>query len=93
MIKTFKDRETEKIYKQIYSTKIPADIQKIALRKLILIDNAKSINDLRMPPGNRLERLSGDREGQHSIRINDKYRICFVEDGGDYYSVEITDYH
>ncbi len=93
MIKTFKDKETEKIYNQVYSAKVPADIQKIALRKMIMIDNASSINDLRMPPGNRLERLSGDREGQHSIRINDKYRICFVEENGDYYSVEVTDYH
>ncbi len=93
MIKTFRDKETEKIYNQVYSTKIPDDIQRIALRKLIMIDNASSINDLRMPPGNRLERLSGDREGQHSIRINDKYRICFVEENGDYYNVEVTDYH
>ena len=58
-----------------------------------MINNASSINDLRIPPGNRLEKLFGDREGQYSIRINDQYRICFIEDNGDFYDVEITDYH
>lgn len=63
------------------------------LRKLIMLDNASCINDLRVPPGNRLEKLSGDRSGQYSIRINDQYRICFTENDGDFYDVEITDYH
>lgn len=93
MIRSFNDKETEKVYNQIFSRKLPGSIQKIALRKLIMIDNAISIKDLRMPPGNHLERLSGEREGQYSIRINDKYRICFKEDDGDYYDVEIIDYH
>ena len=93
MIRSFNNKETEKVYNQIFSAKLPESIQRIALRKLIMIDNAESINDLRVPPGNRLERLSGGREGQYSIRINDRYRICFVEDNGDYYNVEIVDYH
>ena len=92
-IKSIADKETEKINNQIYSKKLPTDIQRIALRKLILIDNAVSINDLRVPPGNRLEELHGDREGQYSIRINDQFRICFSFDGGDAYDVEIVDYH
>ena len=93
MIKSFKDKETEKIYKQIFSRKLPADIQKIALRKLIMMDNAKDINDLHIPPSNHLEQLHGDREGQYSIRINDQFRICFLYEDGDYLQVEITDYH
>ena len=93
MIKSFNNKDTEKIYNQIFSTKLPNTIQRMALRKLIMIDNATSINDLRVPPGNRLEQLSGSREGQYSIRINDRYRICFVEKNGDYYNVEIVDYH
>ena len=93
MIKTFRDKETEKIYNQEFSSKLPNNIQRIALRKLIMIDNAKNINDLRIPPNNRLEKLSGDREGQYSIRINDQFRICFREDNCDFYNVEITDYH
>ena len=84
MIKTFADRETEKIYKQIASRKLPHDIQRIALRKLIMMDNAGCLDDLKVPPGNRLEQLSGKRKGQYSIRINDQYRICFNVDGNDY---------
>ena len=93
MIKSFADKETEKVYKQIFSRKLPHDIQRIALRKLIMLDNAAGLDDLRIPPSNHLEALSGDRKGQYSIRINDKYRICFVPDGNNYYKVEITDYH
>ena len=93
MIRSFKDKETEKIYHQQYSRVLPASIQRTALRKLIMMDNAQSINDLRMPPSNHLERLHGDREGQYSIRINDKYRICFVYSGIDAFDVEIVDYH
>ena len=93
VIKSFADRETERIYNQEFSRKLPSDIQRIALRKLIMLDAAENINDLRIPPANRLEQLHGDREGQHSIRINDKYRICFTEKDGDYYDVEIVDYH
>ena len=93
MIKSFADAETEKIYHQVFSKKLPQTIQRIALRKLILIDNAGCVEDLRVPPGNRLEQLQGDREGQYSIRINDQYRICFTADGNDFLDVEIVDYH
>jgi proteic killer suppression protein len=94
MIKGFADKETEKVYNQIFSKKLPGDIQRIALRKMILIYNAGSLEDLRVPPGNRLESLHGDREGQYSIRINDQYRICFsVKEKNNFYSVEIVDYH
>ncbi len=93
MIEGFKDKETEKVFNQIFSKKLPNDIQPIALRKLILIDNAQSVEDLRVPPGNHLERLQGDREGQYSIKINDQYRICFIADGNRFSEIEITDYH
>jgi proteic killer suppression protein len=93
MIKSFRNKETEKIYSREASLKLPREIQHVALRKLRMINNAKNINDLRIPPANRLEKLSGNREGQHSIRINDQWRICFVWRDGDAYDVEITDYH
>ncbi|MDO4204410.1 MAG: type II toxin-antitoxin system RelE/ParE family toxin [Selenomonadaceae bacterium] len=93
MIKSFKDKETQKIYNQQFSTKLPHNIQRIALRKLIMIDNAANVNDLRIPPNNHLEELHGDRKGQHSIRINEQYRICFREQNGDYFDLEIVDYH
>ena len=93
MIKSFKNKETEGIYYQITSRKLPQAIQKVALRKLIMIDNAESLDDLRVPPGNRLEALKGDRAGQYSIRINDQYRICFRMEGNEVADVEIVDYH
>jgi len=93
MIKSFKGKETEKIYRKEVSRKIPRDIQQVAIRKLRMINNAKNINDLRIPPANRLEKLSGNRHGQHSIRINDQWRVCFVWRSGEAYEVEITDYH
>ena len=93
MIKSFADKETEKIYDQIFSRKLPQNIQRTALRKLIMLDNAGCLEDLRVPPANRLEALHGDREGQYSIRINDQYRICFRYDGRDCRDVEIVDYH
>ena len=93
MIKSFADKETEKVYQQIFSKKLPHDIQRVALRKLILIDNAGCLEDLRIPPANHLEQLSGDRKGQYSIRINDQFRICFIVDGNNFYEVEIVDYH
>ena len=93
MIKSFADKETEKIYNQVYSKKLPTDIQRIALRKLIMINNASGLNDLKVPPSNHLEKLSGDRKGQYSIRINDQWRICFKWEGRDAYDVEIVDYH
>ena len=93
MIKSFADKETEKIYYQTFSRKLPQSIQRVALRKLIMIDNAGCLEDLRVPPANRLEALHGDREGQYSIRINDQYCICFVVDGNCFYDVEVVDYH
>ncbi|MFN3983706.1 MAG: type II toxin-antitoxin system RelE/ParE family toxin [Caldilinea sp.] len=93
MIKTFRDNEAQKIYQRQRSRKLPADIQQTALRKLRMINNAVTINDLRIPPANRLEKLSGDREGQWSIRINDQWRVCFRWEGNDAYEVEIMDYH
>ena len=93
MIRTFADKETEKIYNQTFSKKLPQAIQSIALRKLVMINNAKCLEDLKVPPGNRLEPLYGDREGQYSIRINEQYRICFIFDGSDFFDVEIVDYH
>ena len=94
MIKSFADKETEKVYNQIFSKKLPQSIQKVALRKLIMIDNAEKLEDLRIPPSNHLEPLHGDREGQYSIRINNQYRVCFeINDKCDFYDVEICDYH
>jgi len=93
VIKSFKNRGTEKIYSREISKKLPTDIQQVALRKLRMINNAKNINDLRIPPANRLEKLSGNREGQYSTRINDQWRICFTWQDGDAHDVEITDYH
>ncbi len=94
MIKSFADKETEKVYNQIFSKKLPHDIQRVALRKLIMIDNAGCLEDLKVPPANRLEPLHGDREGQYSIRINDQYRVCFsVEGKNSFLCVEIVDYH
>jgi proteic killer suppression protein len=93
VIKTFKDNQTQQIYQRKRSRKLPPDIQQIALRKLRMINNAVSINDLRVPPANRLEKLSGDREGQWSIRINNQWRICFEWLESDAFNVEIVDYH
>ena len=94
MIKSFADKETEKVYNQIFSKRLPNDIQRVALRKLIMIDNAGCLEDLRVPPANRLELLHGNREGQYSIRINDQFRVCFtVEDKNSFNQVEIVDYH
>jgi len=93
MIKSFKNKETEKVYRREGSSKLPRDIQQVALRKLRMINNAKNLNDLRIPPANRLEKLIGDRAGQYSIRINDQWRICFTWQEGDTSDVEITDYH
>ena len=94
MIKSFADKETEKVYNQIFSKKLPNDIQRVALRKLIMIDNAGCLEDLKVPPANHLELLHGDREGQYSIRINDQFRVCFtVKDKNSFNQVEIVDYH
>ncbi len=93
MIKSFRNKETERIYNRKISRKLPITIQQAALRKLRMINNANNINDLRIPPANRLEKLAGSRKGQHSIRINDQWRICFIWHDANAYEVKITDYH
>jgi proteic killer suppression protein len=93
VIRSFRDRETERVFLRERSRRLPAEVQRIALRKLAMLDAAESLHDLRVPPGNRLEKLSSDRKGQHSIRINDQWRICFRWGHGDAEDVEITDYH
>ena len=92
-IKSFADKETEKIYNQVFSKRLPHHIQRMAFIKLLVIDNANSLNELRVPPSNHLERLKGDRAGQYSIRINEQYRICFSVGDDGFYDLEITDYH
>lgn len=93
MIISFKNKETEKVYNREGSNKLPRNIQQVALRKLRMINNAKSLSDLRIPPANRLEILKSNRKGQFSIRINDQWRICFIWRDVDAYEVEIADYH
>jgi proteic killer suppression protein len=93
MIKTFKCKETEKIFTGRHSSRFPKSIQRVAMRKLTMLHGAVSINFLRVPPANRLEKLSGDREGQWSIRINDQWRICFIWKDGDACEVQVVDYH
>jgi proteic killer suppression protein len=93
MIKSFICKETQKIFERTFAKKLPQDNQVKARKKLVLIDAATELIDLRIPPGNRLEELKDDRKGQHSIRINSQWRICFVWKDGDAYEVEIVDYH
>ena len=93
MIRSFKDEETRRIFNLEISRKLPRDIQQTALRKLRMINNASVLQDLRVPPANRLEKLGSDRAGESSIRINDQWRICFEWREKDAYEVEITDYH
>lgn len=93
MIRSFRDRETERIWNGQRSRRLPGEIQDAALRKLRLLSGARRLEDLRIPPGNRLEALSGDRRGQHSIRINQQWRICFRWNDGEADDVEVCDYH
>ena len=93
MIRNFADKEAEKIWDGTPSRRLPADLQSIARRKLRMLNNAENLNDLRVPPANRLEALKGDRRGQYSIRINDPWRICFRWADGDAHDVQIVDYH
>lgn len=93
MIKSFRDKETEKTFNRYFSGKLPQNIQNIARKKLLILDAVTEIEDLRVPPGNRLEALKDDRKGQYTIRINDQWRICFKWKDGDSCGVEITDYH
>lgn len=93
MIKSFRDKETEMLFHREASRKLPVSIHRVAMRKLWMIDAAVEISDLRVPPGNHLEILKGKRAGQHSIRINKQWRLCFVWRSGDAHDVEIIDYH
>ena len=93
MIKSFRDRETERIWRGVVSGRLPRDIQNSALRKLRFLNQARGLRDLAVPPGNRLEALKGNRTGQHSIRINDRWRVCFTWRDGAAHDVEIVDYH
>jgi|SRR5579884_561023 len=93
VIHSFADRDTERLFGRESVRRFPADLQRVMLRKLGLVDAAEQLDDLRRPPGNRLEKLRGDRAGQHSIRINDQWRICFRWRDGNAYDVEIVDYH
>lgn len=93
MIRSFRDKATERVFNRERVRKFDLKLQRLAQRKLAILDAAETLDDLRVPSGNRLEKLSGDRKGQHSIRINDQWRICFRWLDGDAYDVEITDYH
>jgi proteic killer suppression protein len=93
MIKTFRDKDAKQLFSRHFSRRFPPSLHRVAWKKLAILDAAEQLDDLRVPPGNRLEKLSGNREGQHSIRINDQWRICFRWREGNAYEVEITDYH
>jgi proteic killer suppression protein len=93
MIKSFRDKEAEKVFRRAFSRKLPQDIQRTALRRFTYLHSAENLNDLCSPPANRLEKLSGERDGQHSIRINHQWRICFTWQDDDAYDVEIVDSH
>ncbi len=93
MIKTFRDKETEYLFNRLASRRFPANLHQTMWRKLAILNAAERLDDLHIPPGNRLEKLSGKRAGQYSIRVNDQWRLCFQWQAGDAYEVEITDYH
>jgi len=93
VIRSFRDKETERVFNRLPARRLPSDLTRSARRKLLILNAAEKLSDLRIPPGNRLEKLSGDRRGQHSIRINERWRICFRWRDGDAYDVEIVDYH
>ncbi len=93
MIRTFKDKRTEAVFGGESPKGFPSDLVAVARRKLRMIHRSINLNDLRVPPANRLEALKGDRKGQHSIRINDQFRVCFLWKDGDAFDVEVTDYH
>ncbi len=93
MIKSFADKETERLWRGRKSKAVPGDVRERAVAKLTSINTATNLEELRVPPGNRLHKLSGDREGQWSISINNQCRVCFVFEAGDAYEVEVVDYH
>ena len=93
MIRSFADRDSLRVFQRLQVKRLSTDLQRAAYRKLLMIDAAGSISDLKIPPGNRLEKLVGDRHGQYSIRINEQWRICFNWRASDAFDVEISDYH
>lgn len=93
MIKSFAEKETEKVFNREFSRRLPPTVQRIARRKLEILNGAQTLQDLRIPPSNHLEKLSGERQGQHSLRLNDQWRLCFIWQNGDALQVEIVDYH
>ena len=93
MIRSFRDVDTERLWNEERTRRFSANLRKVALKKLQMLNAAATLGDLALPPGNRLERLRGDREGQYSIRVNDQYRVCFEWRDGNAHEVEITDYH
>jgi proteic killer suppression protein len=93
VIKSFRDKDTERIWNREQSKRFSVEIQRTTLRKLVALDGAETLQDLRIPPGNRLEKLTGSHHGQMSIRVNDQWRICFVWKDGNVHEVEIIDYH
>jgi len=93
MIQSFKCKETAKIFETCFSRKFPISILKSAIIRLVMLNRSGKLDDLKIPPSNHLEKLSGNREGQYSIRINDKYRVCFKWEGNNAFDVEIVDYH
>ena len=93
MIRSFRDKDTERVFSRLPARRLPSDLTRAARRKLLILNAAEKLSDLRIPPGNRLEKLSGDRRGQYSIRINERWRICFRWRDGDAYDVETVDYH
>jgi toxin HigB-1 len=93
MIRDFRDPEAERLFRRERGSKLARSLQRAALRKLLLLDAAESLDDLRVPPGNHLEKLAGDRKGQYSIRVNDQYHVCFRWEGGEAVNVELVDYH
>ena len=93
VIRSFADRETSRLFRRERARRFPGSLQRTMLRKLVMLDAAETLDDLRVPSGNRLEKLGADRAGQYSIRVNDQWRVCFVWRDGDAYDVEIVDYH
>jgi proteic killer suppression protein len=93
VIRRFADRDTERLWRRLVVRRWASTLQRVSYRKLLLLDAAASLNDLNAPPGNRLEKLAGERAGQYSIRVNDQWRVCFVWRETDAYEVEIVDYH
>jgi len=93
VIQSFADRDSERLFRREFVRRFPGQLQRLMLRKLALVDAAEQLEDLRVPPGNRLEKLKGDRAGQHSIRVNDQWRICFRWKNGNAFDVAVVDYH